>query len=362
MQRDIFTPLFLGARLVVPPADVITYELLAEWMKDNAVTVTHLTPAMGQILYGGATTQFPALRNAFFVGDIFTLKDLRKLRDLAPNVNVINLYGSTESQRAVSFFEIPSKATAPDFVDQLPDIIPVGQGMRNVQLLVVDRDDRNKICGIGEQGELFIRAAGLSEGYLESDEKTKELNKAKFISNWFVDPTKWVQEYEQRNASKPQEPWRKLFKGPRDRVYRTGDLGRYREDGSVECTGRIDSQVKIRGFRIELGEIDVNLSEHPYIRENVTVVRRDRNEEQTLVTYYVPEIKRWLQHLEEEEDAKTGEPELSDESMAGMLRQFKSLSDDVKKYLGTKVPKYAVPSMFIPLVRMPLSKFSRLRH
>ncbi|KAG1222510.1 hypothetical protein G6F68_020623 [Rhizopus microsporus] len=69
---------------------------------------------------------------------------------------------------------------------------------------------------------------------------------------------------------------------------RAGDLGRYRPDGNVECTGRADDQVKIRGFRIELGEIDTHLSQHPFVRENVTLVRRDKNEDQTLVAYFVP--------------------------------------------------------------------------
>lgn len=79
----------------------------------------------------------------------------------------------------------------------------------------------------------------------------------------------------------------KHYKRPRDRIYRTGN-------GSVECLGRIDSQVKIHGFRIELGEIDVNLSQHPYVRADITVVQRDRNEEQMLVTNFVPETKRWF--------------------------------------------------------------------
>jgi L-aminoadipate-semialdehyde dehydrogenase len=355
IQRDIFTPLFLGAKIVIPPADAISHELLAEWMKEHKVTVTHLTPAMGQILVGGATAQFPSLRNAFFVGDLLTKKDCRKLRDLAVNTMVINLYGSTESQRAVSYFPVPSKAQEPDFLDTVPDIIPVGQGMKDVQLLVVDREDKTKLCAVGEQGELFIRAGGLAEGYLEADEKTTELNKAKFLTNWFVDTAKWTQQYEQLVADGSQQPWMRAYKGPRDRLYRTGDLGRMRPDGSVECTGRVDSQVKIRGFRIELGEIDTHLSQHPFIRENVTIVRRDKNEEQTLVTYFVPETKRWFEQLEQEETTKTTGHDLQDESMTGMLRQFKSLSEDCKKFLGTKLPKYAVPTIFIPLARMPLS-------
>ncbi|KAI1812349.1 hypothetical protein GGS20DRAFT_26378 [Poronia punctata] len=347
IQRDIFTPLFLGATLVIPPAEAITYGLLAEWMNEHKVTVTHLTPAMGQILVGGATTQFPPLRNAFFVGDLLTKKDCRRLRDLAPNVRVINLYGSTESQRAVSYFEVPSKAENPDVLDSLPDVIPVGQGMLDVQLLVVDREDKTKLCKVGEQGELFIRAGGLAEGYLGDDERTKELNRTKFVSNWFVDPAKWAQQSEQ-----PAIPF---YKGPRDRLYRTGDLGRVRPDGSIECTGRIDSQVKIRGFRIELGEIDVYLSQHPFVRENVTVLRRDKDEEQTLVTYFVPETKRWFQHLQPQDDSDAIEQEIAFESMAGMLRRFKLLSDDCRKFLASKVPHYAVPSIFIPLARMPLN-------
>lgn len=360
IQRDIFTPLFLAAKIVIPPADVITHELLAEWMREHRVTVTHLTPAMGQILVGGAVAQFPSLRNAFFVGDLLTKKDCRKLRDLAVNTAIINLYGSTESQRAVSFFEIPSKAQDASALDQLPDIIPVGRGMKDVQLLVVDREDKTKLCAVGEQGELLLRAGGLAEGYLGDDEKTKELNRTKFVTNWFVDPNKWISEYEQKLAASVPEPWMKAatYKGPRDRLYRTGDLGRMRPDGSVECTGRVDSQVKIRGFRIELGEIDTHLSQYPFIRENVTIVRRDKNEEQTLVTYFVPETKRWFQHVEEQENEKAVEYESVDESLTGMLRRFKSLSDDAKKFLASRLPKYAIPTIFIPMARMPLSKSS----
>ena len=145
-------------------------------------------------------------------------------------------------------------------------------------------------------------------------------------------------------------------------MYRTGDLGRIRTDGSVECTGRIDSQEKFRGFRIELNEVDASLSQHQFVRENVTLVRRDKNEEPTLVTYYVPETKRWLQHLELQEDGIANDQEIFEETMAGMLRRFKSLSEDCKKFLATKVPKYAIPTMFIPLARMPLSMVPMIAH
>ena len=349
IQRDIFTALFVGAQIVVPHADVIAHELLAEWMKENQITVTHLTPAMGQILIGGASAQFPSLHHAFFVGDLLTKKDCKKLQGLAPRASIINLYGTTETQRAVSFFEVPSKLREPSFLDHMPDVIPVGQGMLNVQLLVIDREDQNRLCEIGEQGELFVRAGGLAEGYLGDD----NLNASKFLSNWFVDSTKWTREYELVASHAPQS-WMKLFRGPRDRIYRTGDLGRYRSDGAVECTGRVDNQVKVRGFRIELGEIDSHLSHHPFVRENVTVVRRDENEEPSLVTYIVPEAARWLRHTAEVDGG--AQIVSADESMIHMMKRFKLLSDDCRRFLKAKVPHYAVPTMVIPLARMPLSK------
>ena len=217
---------------------------------------------------------------------------------------------------------------------------------------MVDRENRNRICDIGEQGELFLRAAGLAEGYRGQDENTKGLNNQKFLTNWFVDPQHWIRRFEKITLAS-QKPWMSLYKGPRDRLYRTGDLGRFRSDGSVECTGRVDSQVKIRGFRVELGEIDTHLSRHPYIRENVTMLRRDEGEDQQLVSYIVPEARQWLEHLEKD-GRHLGNFE--DESMASMLKRFKSLSEDCRSFLKEKVPHYAVPSMFIPLVRMPLSK------
>lgn len=93
IQRDIFTPLFLGARLLVPAKEEIRHERLAEWMRTYKATVTHLTPAMGQILVGGASAEFPSLRNAFFVGDQLIKRDCRLLQALAPNCNIINMFG-----------------------------------------------------------------------------------------------------------------------------------------------------------------------------------------------------------------------------------------------------------------------------
>ncbi|TPX41142.1 hypothetical protein SeMB42_g05706 [Synchytrium endobioticum] len=292
IQRDIFTPLFLGAQLRIPTVnDIGSPGRLAEWMAAQEITVTHLTPAMGQLLSANATTLMPFLRNAFFVGDVLTKRDVLRLQHLAVNVNIINMYGTTETQRAVSYLRIPPPSTNPGFLSEQKDIMP---------------------AGTGEVGEIFVRSSGLAEGYLGLNDATA----SKFVSNPFNPNGPAL------GASAP------FYKGPRDRMYRSGDLGRYRPDGLVECTGRSDDQVKIRGFRIELGEIDTHLSQHPRVRENVTLVRRDKYEEQTLVSYFVPLVA-------------------SD--------NIDELISDIREYLKNKLPTYAVPTVFVPLARMPLT-------
>ena len=85
----------MSARLLIPAKEDIQHTRLAEWMQTYGATVTHLTPAMGQILVGGASAEFPSLRNAFFVGDQLIKRDCRLLQQLAPNCNIINMYGTT---------------------------------------------------------------------------------------------------------------------------------------------------------------------------------------------------------------------------------------------------------------------------
>ena len=347
IQRDMFTPLCLGAQLLVPAKNDIQNERLAEWMKAHGATVTHLTPAMGQILVGGAVAKFDRLHHAFFVGDILIKRDCRSLQNLAPNVAIVNMYGTTETQRAVSYYEIPSRNQREGFLDGLKDVIPAGRGMYNVQMLVVNRFDTSKLCAVGEIGEIYVRASGLAEGYLG----TPELTKVKFVDNWFPGREKGLKEDESRFEKLKDQPWAEFYFGARDRLYRSGDLGRYTPSGDVECSGRADDQVKIRGFRIELGEIDTHLSQHDLVRENITLVRRDKFEEQTLVSYVVPQIKAWAQFLCE----RGVKDEQDDGTMAGRFERFRLLQKAVQDYLKTKLPVYAVPSLIVPMRAMPLN-------
>ena len=103
----------------------------------------------------------------------------------------------------------------------MPDVIPAGRGMKDVQLLVVDRASLERgtprLCGVAEQGEIFVRAGGLAEGYLDDD-----LNKNKFMPNFFLkNPNMWQEdEAKSLDSAGQKEAWREYWKGPRDRLYR----------------------------------------------------------------------------------------------------------------------------------------------
>lgn len=342
IQRDIFTPLFLGAQLLVPTSDDIgTPGRLAEWMGNYGATVTHLTPAMGQLLSAQATHEIPSLHHAFFVGDVLTKRDCLRLQTLASNVYIVNMYGTTETQRSVSYFEVASQSSDPAFLRAQKDTMPAGQGMVDVQLLVVNRNDRKQTCGVGEVGEIYVRGGGLAEGYLDLPDMTAE----KFVTNWYVDENTWKEQ-----DSDDGEEWRKYWFGPRDRLYRTGDLGRYRADGDVECCGRADDQIKIRGFRIELGEIDTHLSRHPLVRENITLVRRNKDEEPVLISYIVPQEGEHLDSFV----ANDADDEDDSPLVKGLVK-YRHLIKDIKTYLKGKLPTYAVPTVVVPLNQMPLN-------
>ncbi|ESK92904.1 aminoadipate-semialdehyde dehydrogenase [Moniliophthora roreri MCA 2997] len=368
IQRDMFTPLFFGASLHVPTADDInTPGRLARWMAESEVTVTHLTPAMGQLLSAqvssipaattsltssapSSSTQIPTLSSAFFVGDLLTKRDCLRLQSLAPNVQIINMYGTTETQRAVSYYRLPALSEDPGFLKNQKEIIPAGKGMVDVQLLVVNRTDRNVLCGVGEVGEIYVRSGGLAEGYLD-ESATKE----KFVENWFMKKSSrplYTDTIRHPPSGALPGPEARYWKGIRDRLYRSGDLGRYTPDGIVECTGRADDQVKIRGFRIELGEIDTYLGSHPGVRENVTLVRRDKDEEKVLVSYFVPVDGVDVSEVEEEEDE---DEKGKNKGVVVGIRRYRRLIRELREYLKKKLPSYSVPSLFVPLPRMPLN-------
>ncbi|KAF5018359.1 hypothetical protein F66182_9659 [Fusarium sp. NRRL 66182] len=252
IQRDIFSPIFVGGDLIVPARENLAHERLAEWFRDHKPNTVHLTSAMGQILCGGAKAEFPSLTWVLYVRDILTKKDCAALRKLAPNAEICAAYGTTETSRSVSYYDIKSHAEDLKALDKFGDIVPAGRGIENVQLLVVKREDPTMICG------------------------------EKFLDNWFVDNQTWVRA-DFKIADHANEPWRKYYEGPRDKIF----------------TGRANDQAKVRVFRIELNEIDSKLRGHHLVRECKTLLRKDRDQEPTLVSYIVSEDQEWLNWLAE---------------------------------------------------------------
>ncbi|KAL9642203.1 hypothetical protein ABK040_007205 [Willaertia magna] len=340
LQRDIFTPWFLGATLYIPTnEDIVNPGRLAEWFEEKQITITHLTPAMGQLLTsaasiavttGGDSVKLNHLRYAFFVGDVLTKKFVKRLCDIAPQLKVINIYGSTETQRSVTYYLVPRpgelcEETKIPF-ENLKDILPIGRGMLDVQSLIcsrfTSRGNKFMLCGIGEMGEIYMRSPHLSQGYKGKDKDTRE----KFIPNPFMSA------------------------GTVDRMYRTGDLGRYLNSGDAECSGRADDQIKIRGFRIELGEINTALVSHDLVKESVTIVREDcvvGTNEKRIVTYFV------LDKVEIEKSSTYGNFYNMDHQLRASI--INSIIKDLRNYLKTKLPEYMIPSYFVPLDKIPLT-------
>jgi amino acid adenylation domain-containing protein len=258
LLRDIFTPLGLGALLCIPePDDLGSPSRLAAWMGRNRITVCHLTPALGQILSGGATDLWE-LRHAFFGGDVLTDRDASRLRTLAPEVSCVNLYGTTETPQGIAWQAVSSEDAAEGEDEGPSRRVPVGRGIEGAQLLVLNAADG--MAAPGELGEICVRTPHLSLGYLDDGRLTAE-----------------------RYTPHP-------FPGgaPGERIYRTGDLGRYRTDGSVSLAGRRDGQVQVRGFRVEPAEVEAALRRHPAVGQAAVLLREARDGRRILTAWVVP--------------------------------------------------------------------------
>ena len=235
LMRDIFTPLCIGATLCIPSAEQMADgEALATWVKDQGITAMHTTPALATLLIEGFARQVTTghtLRHIFFGGERLTANIIERLRPFTPQAQFANFYGATETPQAVAYHIVSGQS--------VNDPVPIGQGINNVQLLVV-KDAQ--LAGVGEEGEICVRTPYLAEGYWQEVEQTAQ----KFVLN----------------------PW---GNSPADYMYRTGDIGYYLENGSVVLIGRRDTQVNIRGHRIDPKMVDMAMGLHTAVETAVTL-------------------------------------------------------------------------------------------
>jgi len=281
---ELYMPLLFGAEIILPnKADSQNPNKLIELIKRHNVSHMQATPSKWQMLQN------------------ITWKGRKQLTGLcggeALPISLQNYFNSIEGR----FYNVfgPTETTIWStiwMIDKNP--IRIGHPIANTQVYVLDKC-LNPVP-VGVVGELYIGGDGLARGYLNHPDLTTER---------FIDLTIEDQQH---------------------RIYRTGDLCRYHEDGNLEFMGRIDFQVKIRGFRIELGEIETVLLSHPKIKQAVVLAREDEPDSKYLVAYYVTDQAAQLE------------------------------ANTVRDFVMNQLPEPMVPSYFIKLDAMPLTSNGKL--
>jgi natural product biosynthesis luciferase-like monooxygenase protein len=262
----------------------IDYSLPAQAAR-HSPTLMQCTPSMMRMLAADANIlgALGSLRLLMLGGEALPPSLVSQVREALP-ADIINMYGPTETT-------IWSSAHR---VEQTDHTISIGQPITNTQIYILDRHFQPLPVGLA--GELHIAGAGLALGYFGHP----DLTALRFIPNLFGHE-------------------------PGARLYQTGDLARYLQDGSIEFLGRLDQQVKVRGFRIELEEIEAVLSEHHGVREAVVTVREDVPGDKRLVAYLVPPPQQLHN------------------------------SEQLEIFLRRKLPNYMIPSSFVVLDKLPMT-------
>jgi amino acid adenylation domain-containing protein len=289
--RDIFGPLTTGARIILMrDAEILDPLAVLTRIRRHGVTrILAIVPSMLRPLLATAEDEglsVESIQTILVSGEPLYMSDVARARNFARHALIVNHYGPTECTMTVTCHSLGA-------MDAGRSLALAGRPIDNVRLYILD-GNLNPVP-IGVPGQVHIGGVGLARGYLNRPELTAE----KFIVSPFESE-------------------------PGARLYKTGDMGRYLLDGTLELLGRIDHQVKVRGIRVELGEIEAVLCEHPAVRETAVVMREDGTGDPRLVAYAVA----------------GSEP-------APDRRELRS-------FLQEKLPGYMVPADFVILDALPL--------
>ncbi|KAA3617202.1 MAG: amino acid adenylation domain-containing protein [Calditrichaeota bacterium] len=289
---DTIRALGSGGKLTLIPRSVLlNADQLFQQMINEKITIAEFVPAVlrNLVAYLDTTHEDLSFMRCLIAGsDAWYVSEYKEFQDYGgPETRLINSFGLTEAAIDSTFFEAAELDLPKD------RHVPIGVPFSNMQVYILN--EQLMPVPIGVPGEICVGGAGLARGYHQRPDLTAE----KFVPHPF---------------SKSGE-----------RIYRTGDKGKYLSDGNIEFMGRIDHQVKLRGFRIEMGEIESNLGQHPAIRETVIIVREDNPGDKRLVAYFVPAN-------EEIPDRK-----------------------DLRTFLLEKLPDYMIPNAFVDLEKIPLT-------
>ena len=291
---ELWGPLLHGGRLVVVPQDVTRSPSdLLDLLAAEKVTVLNQTPSAFYELVRTDPRDL-CLRLIVFGGEALSFERVQEwyVRYPESSAQLVNMYGITETT-----VHVTSLALDPGLVQGSPARSLVGGAIPGLAVYVLDEDLR--LVPPGVAGELYVAGPQVARGYLNRPGLTAE-----------------------RFVACP-------FGAAGERMYRSGDLARWRPDGSLEYLGRADDQVKIRGFRIELGEVEAVLGALPVVAQAVVVVREDRPGDKRLVAYVVP---------------VAGEP---------------LIPSQVRGFVGESLPEYMVP-MVVEVDHLPLTANGKL--
>lgn len=278
---ESFVPLVKGAKVVIADNDELKDPLVInDIIKKHSIDIIQTTPSRMMMLIAEKTllATLSNLSEIIIGGEVFS----RKLFEVLTNSckgKIYNMYGPTESTVWSTLKVLDKKAK-----------ITIGKPIANTKIYVLDSN--LNIAPIGVYGEMYISGDGLAKGYLNRPELTQK----NFVNNPFV---------------------------PGEKMYCTGDIGRWLDDGDIEFFGRMDFQVKIRGYRIELEEVENLLIQHESINAAIVNAVTNKNRIAELVAYYVAEKKIEISEL--------------------------------RSFLGRTLPDYMIPSYFIAINDLPLN-------
>jgi amino acid adenylation domain-containing protein len=292
---EIFLPLVVGGTIILVPRPVASHGLQLLWtIRETAPTLLQATPSTWRLLIDSGWDGMPPLK--VLCGGEALPRDLRDAL-LERSENVWNLYGPTETTIWSSCARL-SERNEP---------VVIGRPIASTKLYVVDRF--GQIAPPGAPGELYIGGKGLARGYRNRPELTAE----RYLPDWLGDEIG-------------------------GRLYRTGDVVRYRADGRLEYLGRSDSQLKIRGHRIEPGEIEALLVECCDVKECVVVARELQPGDVRLLAYFVPRAGRAPTRTELRQELRLKLPD-------SMIPQYFVELESIPRTPNGKVDRRALPDV-----------------
>ncbi|KAI1145425.1 hypothetical protein F4825DRAFT_474068 [Nemania diffusa] len=295
------TTLLTGGCICIP-SDTERKQSLAQVISRTQANFIFITPALARVL---DPNDFPSLETVILGGELITEKELSLWRD---KVDLHLAYGPTEC----TVF-----ATATDRVTAETNGRNIGTTI-NCRSWVVDPNSHERLLPVGAIGELLLEGPTVAGGYIGEPDQTAAV---------FID----------------QPHWLKAFNDRPSRVYKTGDLVKYNSDGTLHFVARKDNQVKVRGQRLELGEVEFQIRAH-YRRPVDVVVELAVPEHQFREPYLVAFIY-----------TAAKEPSSSDNILAQPSSEFRSEAQATQNALNERLPAYMVPTLYLPLQRIPLS-------